>query len=538
MIKIALTYKNKYGFSVIPLGQNKKPFFSLLPKNKQKEPIWEPFQTRQATDEEIEGWWTKEPKALIGIVTGRISGIAVIDIDSKLVSDIPLAFKEYTDIPTVSTPRGFHFYFKYHEGITNTVNIGGKKVDIRGEGGYVVAPPSKLENGKQYKWIFSLQKGLPEFPLQIFGQPGSQLEKRNDNSVRISGETFIEGRRDNDIFHLACNLVRGGTPEHEIRQAISKFAQACDPPFPEKEAQIKVDSALKRGGKRDRRWEAEVTEWVHDTSGYFSLNACYSDLGAFSVNEKSSVRNTLKRLKDKGVIESHPLKSGFYRRFELECEPLDWRNAPTNDVDIKFPFDIHKKVKIFKSNIIVVAGFKSAGKTAFLLNFIKLNMNEHEIHYFNSEMGSSELRLRLGLFADIKESEWNFKSWERKSNFAEVIKPNKINVIDYIEITDNHWMIGKYLQDIDAKLGEGIAIVALQKPWGRDIARGGESSLDKPRLYLAMNPGEIKIVDAKNWRGTDNPNGEVMEFKLFSGSEFHPTPPGFWKKPDFKKEEK
>jgi hypothetical protein len=45
-----------------------------------------------------------------------------------------------------------------------------------------------------------------------------------------------------------------------------------------------------------------------------------------------------------------------------------------------------------------------------------------------------------------------------------------------------------------------------------------------------MNPGEIKIVSAKNWRGTYNPNGETLEFKLVSGAEF--SSPGFWSKPE------
>ena len=89
-------------------------------------------------------------------------------------------------------------------------------------------------------------------------------------------------------------------------------------------------------------------------------------------------------------------------------------------------------------------------------------------------------------------------------------------------------MIGKYLLDIHNKLKRGIAFIALQKPYGRDYARGGESSLDKPRLYLAMNPGQVKIISAKNRRGRESPNGLVLDFKLFNGSELYPQ--GFWRK--------
>ena len=155
-----MEYLNKWGFSVIPLLPNKKPLIK-----------WEEYQQRKPTEKEIRGWWIKYPDSMIGIVTGKISNLAVIDVDSKDERDIPSAFEGYENIPTVSTPRGFHFYFAYQDGITNTVNIGGKKIDIRGEGGYVVAPPSKTDNGNQYRWEFSLIDGLPKFPTEILSEP-------------------------------------------------------------------------------------------------------------------------------------------------------------------------------------------------------------------------------------------------------------------------------------------------------------------------------------------------------------------------------
>ena len=67
----------------------------------------------------------------------------------------------------------------------------------------------------------------------------------------------------------------------------------------------------------------------------------------------------------------------------------------------------------------------------------------------------------------------------------------------------------------------GIAIVALQKKRGVELGRGAEFSLEKPRLYLSMENGEIKIVKAKNWRRKDvNPNGMVSKFKIVNGCDF------------------
>ena len=97
------------------------------------------------------------------------------------------------------------------------------------------------------------------------------------------------------------------------------------------------------------------------------------------------------------------------------------------------------------------------------------------------------------------------------------------------------------IKGIHEKLKQGIAIIGLQKNEGRydvrtgkwvdrDLGRGGALSIEKPRLYLSMGHGRIKVTKAKNWKGSKNPNGLVREFKLYSGSEFVPI--SSWDKPD------
>ena len=65
--KCALTYRDKYGFSVIPIRLDKKPLIK-----------WEKYQQTLPTEKEIEHWWRRWPGANRGIVTGKLSGIAVI----------------------------------------------------------------------------------------------------------------------------------------------------------------------------------------------------------------------------------------------------------------------------------------------------------------------------------------------------------------------------------------------------------------------------------------------------------------------------
>jgi hypothetical protein len=138
MIEYAIRYI-RMGFSVIPVRPDKKPFIK-----------WEPYQKHRATEEELKTWWTKWPNAMIGVVTGGISGVAVIDVDDP--DKGMLALSEYLSscmVPTAKTPRGgYHLYFKAPETpLSNNARLV-PGCDFRGEGGYVIAPPSV-----GYNWL-------------------------------------------------------------------------------------------------------------------------------------------------------------------------------------------------------------------------------------------------------------------------------------------------------------------------------------------------------------------------------------------------
>ena len=174
-------------------------------------------------------------------------------------------------------------------------------------------------------------------------------------------------------------------------------------------------------------------------------------------------------------------------------------------------------------NIIVVAGESNAGKSAFLLNIAAKNMIDHKVFYFSSEMGGAELKERLQNFNE----KMPFKMWEhctfieRANDFDIAIRPDDINIIDFLEIHDEFYKIGGFIKKIFDKLNKGIAVIAIQKNKGRDDGLGGARSIEKARLYLSMRPGAIKIVKAKNWvSGLINPNGLEKQFKLAKGMIF------------------
>jgi hypothetical protein len=187
------------GFSVIPLRpHDKKPAI----------PSWKEYQNRQPTGEELVMWFGNDSKNNIGIVTGAISGICVLDFDTQE------AYEEarksgLSDTPIAKTGKGYHCYFKYRDGIGNFQNSGDlKSLDIRGDGGYVVAPPSVHPSGHQYCWVEG--KGLDDIPLTEL--PEIFLPKNPDHKtpLREIYKGVKEGSRDVSLTRIVGSLVRDG----------------------------------------------------------------------------------------------------------------------------------------------------------------------------------------------------------------------------------------------------------------------------------------------------------------------------------------
>ena len=159
-LKAALLYL-KLGFSVIPIrAREKKPLLA-----------WEEYQNRRATEEEIKAWRSRWPDSNIGLTTGEVSGLVVFDLDSieakdkfkELIPDYDLA-----TVPRSRTGKGWQLFFK-HPGtpIRNRAGII-PGLDVRGDGGYVVVPPSIHPNGKVYRWEIPINGELPELPVDLF----------------------------------------------------------------------------------------------------------------------------------------------------------------------------------------------------------------------------------------------------------------------------------------------------------------------------------------------------------------------------------
>ncbi len=280
-------------------------------------------------------------------------------------------------------------------------------------------------------------------------------------------------------------------------------------------------------------WD-HIYQWMNLAPGEFSVKDIDRDPVA-----QSLLTERFEKLVSAGVCDRVGKRRGWYRLRETEIEPMNLIDADDTPVKIWLPFRISDYVQLFPGNIIVFAGAKSSGKTALALNVVKENDHQWDlsqgwdVHYFNSEMGAGELKLRLKLFPERTLDMWTFKAYERSGNFADVIKSGEgvLNIIDFLEVHDEFYLMGKWIKEIHDRLDGAVAIICIQKNPGVDVGMGGWRSMEKTRLALALEYGRCKITEAKNWVDpTKNPNGWETTFKLRGGCQITQGPAGWLRK--------
>jgi putative DNA primase/helicase len=248
-LDLARNYLAK-GFSIIPLKpKSKKPAIES----------WKEFQGRRPTEEEIRQWFDNRSKNNIGIVTGRISGIAVIDFDSPAAIQFAKD-QAFPPTPTARTGNGFHGYFQYREGTRNFQkrdDLPG--LDLRGDGGYVVGPPSIHESGRAYTWLPGQSlEDLPLAPLPEIILIKNQKEK---TPLREAYKGAKEGTRNETLARLAGSWVSDGLTIKECMEQAAIWNQKNSPPLPDREIEQTVKSIFtKDHQEREQKKEPEKFE--------------------------------------------------------------------------------------------------------------------------------------------------------------------------------------------------------------------------------------------------------------------------------------
>lgn len=231
------------GYSVMPVGLDKKPLLKS----------WKKYQTERASDEQITAWWEQYPEANIGIITGKVSGITVIDIDSYKpgapdISAFPPTF-------TIKTGNGgYHLYYQYQPGLTISAGAYPQYpgLDMRSDGGFVVGPYSKTdykdaqENAKGGP--YEILKNVPPAPFPAHLFPVKRERRALHSLIGVA-----TGGRNDSITSFIGKLLQSSPEkewETEVWPAVERANKTYTPPLPARELRTTFDSILKKEAQR------------------------------------------------------------------------------------------------------------------------------------------------------------------------------------------------------------------------------------------------------------------------------------------------
>lgn len=235
------------GFSVIPIkSRDKKPALNS----------WKEFQTRRPTEAEVRGWFA-DTALNVAIVTGAVSRVVVIDGDSPEAVSW-LATNHPSPIRT-STSKGRKHFFFLHPGhaVRNGAKLAGMALDVRGDGGYVVAPGSVHSSGAIYteEGDWSEIDHLPTFQaswlaekVQPLVRPQEALDKRVRAYIAATPGAVQGQGGDAHTFRMACKLVREFLLPDDLALAyLADWNSKCSPPWSMMDLQKKITSAVRSG---------------------------------------------------------------------------------------------------------------------------------------------------------------------------------------------------------------------------------------------------------------------------------------------------
>jgi len=237
----ALAYLD-LGWSVIPVESGgKRPLVQ-----------WTEFQRRRPTPAEVNAWFGHWPDANVGIVTGAVSGIVVLDVDSRHGGTLSLAQLDLELGPLPMTVEagtgggGRHLYFLHSGGrVPNRVSLR-PGIDLRGDGGCVVAPPSLHPSGRRYTWMLGHAPHAIElsvFPEWLLSQPLGGTGHSLAHWRRLVRDGVAQGERNSTLASLTGHLLRRGVdPEVALELLLGWNRFRCRPPLTDEEVASVVES--------------------------------------------------------------------------------------------------------------------------------------------------------------------------------------------------------------------------------------------------------------------------------------------------------
>ena len=290
------------GWSILPVKPDeKRPYMAN----------WLQYTRTRATKDMVNNWFVSLSGAGVGVVTGRISNMVVLDVESWCPVPVDELLKKYpTQMIARSGGGGYHLFYQYPQNVGKVANRVGifEGADLRADGGFLVLPPTMHQSGRRYEWV---KRGpLGAFPmglLDLQSRPTVQGEGwitealrgvseggRNDTCARLAGYFFKKGLNSDIVEALLMEWNEKNDPPmpvHEVRTTIKsiershvgieqqftkvefeddRHAPAREEPKPSTFAVMKMADYVKGYGSEGVSWL--VDEWLPDGSITFLVS--------------------------------------------------------------------------------------------------------------------------------------------------------------------------------------------------------------------------------------------------------------------------
>src|SRR5512135_2253676 len=223
--------------------------WSILPvRARDKRPLlgWEPLQSSRPSADQVSDWFKRWPDANIGIVTGEISNLIVLDIDPAHGGDASLDRLERelgplpVTIEAMTGGGGRHLYFAHPGALIRNRTGLAQGMDLRGDGGYIVAPPSVHPSGQPYVWAAGrspeevMLAVLPRWVLRLSGV--TRTRRSLSDWRRLVHDGVPEGQRNSSIASLTGHLLwHQVDPEVALELLLAWNRMRCRPPLEDAE---------------------------------------------------------------------------------------------------------------------------------------------------------------------------------------------------------------------------------------------------------------------------------------------------------------
>ena len=212
-----------------------------------KHPIgmWMKYQKRLPTSQEVFTWFTTMPNCNIGMVTGTVSSIVVVDVDSITGLN---TFRSLGMRPTLSARTGgggYHFYYSSEEEVPSRVKVR-DGIDLRAEGGFVVLPPSRHNSGRFYRWL-QPRELIPYRSELLTPEPLSRVY--GNGSSKWAGELLEgvgQGNRNMSAARLAGRYAGMGLSVDEVWLIMVGWNERNSPPLSSEELKRTVLAIVRK----------------------------------------------------------------------------------------------------------------------------------------------------------------------------------------------------------------------------------------------------------------------------------------------------